>query len=94
MPQHTVGIAVLAAAALLAATPSADAGRRGRVVTVCSWYGNGCYSAPVRKAPMTHQMRLKHGTWIDCNGDCRQALREQTVDFWETQNDKALAITR
>jgi hypothetical protein len=36
-------------------------------------------------------MRLKGGTWIDCRGDCRETLREETVDFWETQNDKAIA---
>ena len=87
-------IALLAALALGTAPTSADAKSRarGKTVTACSWWGNGCYTAPVRKAPMTQKMRLKGGTWIDCNGDCRRSLREQTVDFWETQNEKALAI--
>lgn len=61
-------------------------------VTACSRYGNGCYTAPVRKGKFGPEMRLKNGTWIDCRGDCRQALREETVDFWETQNNKAMII--
>ena len=86
----TAFIAVSTAAAF---AHSAEAGkRRGPDVTVCSDYGNGCYRAPVRRGKWGHKMRLKHGTWIDCRGDCRQTLREETIDFWETQNDKALAI--
>lgn len=62
---------------------------KGGYVVACSRFGNGCYKAPVRKSAFGPQMRLKGGTWIDCRGDCRETLREETVDFWETQNDKA-----
>lgn len=58
-------------------------------VVACSRFGNGCYKAPVRNSAWGQEMRLKGGTWIDCRGDCRETLREETVDFWETQNDKA-----
>jgi hypothetical protein len=27
------------------------------------------------------------GTWIECRTDCRHALRQETVDFWETQRE-------
>jgi hypothetical protein len=29
------------------------------------------------------------GTWIPCKQDCRETLREETVDFWETINERA-----
>ena len=57
-------------------------------VTACSRYGNGCASAPVRTGRFGHELRLKGGTWIDCKSDCRQTLREETVDFWDTQREK------
>ena len=83
--------AALALLGALALPPAAQAHDRGGV-KACSNYGNGCYRAPVRRSKWGHEMRLKGGTWIDCRGDCRQTLREETIDFWETQNDKALAI--
>ena len=83
--------ATLALLGALALPPAAQARDRG-AVTACSNYGNGCYRAPVRRGKWGREMRLKGGTWIDCRGDCRQTLREETIDFWETQNDKALAI--
>lgn len=70
----------------------ADAGPRNGKVHVCSAHGNGCYSAPVRRSKWGYEMRLRGGTWIDCRGDCRQTLREETIDFWETQQQKAYAI--
>jgi hypothetical protein len=27
------------------------------------------------------------GTWIGCKGSCRDALRDETVDFWEIQRN-------
>lgn len=86
---------LLSLAGLTAALqPTSDAEARKRqngAVVACSRYGNGCYEAQVRPGRYGPQMRLKGGTWIDCRGDCREALREETVDFWETQNDKAMA---
>lgn len=59
------------------------------VVTACSKYSNGCYSAPLRETRLGPQMRLKGGTWVYCRGDCRDSLREDTIDFWETLRDSA-----
>lgn len=90
---HLALFAALVALSTLTLPQAADARDRGGV-TACSNYGNGCYHAPVRRSKWGHKMRLKGGTWIDCRGDCRRTLREETIDFWETQNDKALAIGR
>lgn len=90
---------MLAAAAglgvLIAATADADAQsrRRGEVVgyvTTCSIYGNGCTSAPVRRGRNGYEFRLPGGTWIECRRNCRNALREDSVDFWETQKENQL----
>lgn len=95
-PQRTAaGIALLLT---LGATPnespaSAADRKEPRAVTACSRYGNGCYQAPVRRTPTGFEMRLKGGTWIDCRGDCREALREETVDFWDEQSRKAVIVT-
>ena len=85
-------MAALAGAAAVEAAFADPGARKVSKVSVCSSYGNGCYSATVRRGRFGPEMRLKGGTWIDCRGDCRETLREETVDFWETQNDKALAI--
>jgi hypothetical protein len=36
----------------------------------------------------TEQVELPGGTWIDCNGDCRDTVRKATVDFWDEQRKK------
>jgi hypothetical protein len=72
----------------LAASAEAQAGKRkdraGGIVTACSTYGHGCISAPTRQGKWGPEMRLKGGTWIDCESDCRETLRVKTVDFWDT----------
>jgi hypothetical protein len=86
---------ILAAGASLAvmvsALGTADAQSRYRggqdYVTTCSTYGNGCTSAPVRRGRNGYEFRLPGGTWIECRRNCRNALREDTVDFWETQRE-------
>jgi hypothetical protein len=56
------------------------------IVTACSTYGHfECYKAPWRRGKFGPEMRLRGGTWIDCAGDCRDTLRQQTVDFWDEQ---------
>jgi hypothetical protein len=85
-------IALTIGAALASPPVAAKSATRAMSVKVCSSYGNGCYAAPIRDGRYGPEMRLHGGTWIDCRGDCREALREETVDFWETQNDKAQAI--
>lgn len=42
-------------------------------------------TAPVRRGRWGQEVRLPGGSWIDCKGDCRETLREETVDFWERQ---------
>ncbi len=81
------GLVVMAAASSAA---DAQSKRRGNVVgyvTTCSTYGNGCSSAPVRRGRHGYEIRLKGGTWVSCRRNCRNSLREETVDFWETQRE-------
>ena len=61
-----------------AATPSTSQ------VTGCSRHGHGCVTAAVRVARRGFEVRLPSGGWIACRGDCRDTLREETVDFWES----------
>lgn len=89
--------AVLVLPLFLAALWSSGAdAKRDRVpksVKACSHYGNGCLVAPVRKGRFGLEAQLKSGTWIHCRGDCDQAIREDVLDFWETQAEKALIVT-
>jgi hypothetical protein len=57
--------------------------RDAGTVTGCSRVGQGCVTAPVRQGRHGLEVRLPSGTWISCAGDCRDALRSETVDFWE-----------
>jgi hypothetical protein len=77
-----------ALAMALLASPASAQTKRG-LVTACSNYGNGCYTAPVRMGRLGPEMRLKGGTWIDCEGSCQDTLREKTVDFWETLRERS-----
>ncbi len=54
-------------------------------VTACSRYGSDCYTARAVQSRVGPKLVLRGGTVIDCIGDCRDTLREKTVDFWETQ---------
>lgn len=82
-----------AALAVVVATSSADAQSRRKSsedvgqVTTCSTYGNGCTTAPIRRGRNGYEFRLPGGTWVECRQSCRNALREETVDFWETQKE-------
>lgn len=87
--------AALGVAAVFSTMTGADAQSRNRrsddgaVVKACSIYGNGCTSAPVRRGSAGQELRLPGGTWVSCRMDCKTALREETVDFWETQRERA-----
>lgn len=78
-----------AGSALIALAAPADAQRRRTegVVRACSNYGNGCTSAPVRRARFGYEFRMPGGTWVSCRADCRNAIREDMLDFWETQRE-------
>jgi hypothetical protein len=34
------------------------------------------------------EVQLPRGTWIDCRGDCGQAIRSEHTEFWDHQNLK------
>ena len=94
MTSHILKFATVGVVALLA-VPAAMADRltareraAGRV-TACSTYGEGCYTGPVRQTRLGPQVRLKGGTWIDCEVDCRDTLRRATVDFWHDQRERS-----
>jgi hypothetical protein len=83
--------AALAAAPLMLAS-GADAGKAGRSgsVTACSHYARGCVTGATRRGRHQAQVRMPGGTWIDCKGDCRQTLREESVDFFDTLRDRVM----
>jgi hypothetical protein len=85
-----------AAAACLLGSAPADAGARrapgyapGYVVAQ-SDYGNGTVSGPVRRARFGYEVRLPGGNWVDCRLDCAEALRVESIDFWETHGPNGL----
>jgi hypothetical protein len=51
-------------------------------VTAHSHDGNGSIRAPYRATNVGYQVRLPHGTWIDCIRSCSDTLRVNTVDVW------------
>jgi hypothetical protein len=80
----SLSLGVLAASITAMATV-ADA-RPYAATTVCSRYTAGCVSAPIRAGRAGPEVRLPGGTWISCKRDCRQTLREESVDFWQTMD--------
>ncbi|HRD75159.1 MAG TPA: hypothetical protein PK264_04355 [Hyphomicrobiaceae bacterium] len=94
-------IMALAAASALALPADAEAQSRrgygpssGSTVYVCSRYGKGCVSGPVRPGRWGLEVRLPGGNWIDCKRDCRQTLREESIDFFETLNERSPSFRR
>jgi hypothetical protein len=86
----SAAVGAIAAAAIAApaeAQRKRDGGYDG-VVKTCSTYGNGCTSAPVRRAQFGYEFRMPHGTWVSCRADCKNAIREDMLDFWETQRER------
>ena len=93
--RFTAGLIVALAAltgSLLPAYDSAAQGRRaysGDYVVAESQWGHGSIRAPIRRGPNGLQVQLPRGTWIDCVRSCSQTLRQQTVDFWESNGPQA-----
>ncbi|HXF54948.1 MAG TPA: hypothetical protein VNK52_12560 [Hyphomicrobiaceae bacterium] len=59
------------------------------VTATSAYYGAArSISAPTRPSKWGREVRLPGGSWIDCAGDCRDKLRESTIDFWEEQNNR------
>lgn len=94
MPLRPILGATLAATMILGFMSPADAqsrrSSRGEgVVKACSIYGNGCTRAPIRRASNDYEFRLPGGTWVSCKQSCKDTLRRETVDFWETQRENS-----
>ena len=91
MKNKTVLAAAAGLAVVFSSVGQADAqsqrGERNGYVTTCSTYGNGCTQAPVRRGRNGYEFRLPGGTWVECRRNCENALREDSVDFWETQRE-------
>jgi uncharacterized membrane protein len=82
--RHT-GIAVsIALAAIAQVTPLVFNDASAETVTACSRYGKGCVTAPVRRSRYGSEVRFPGGSWIGCSGDCREKLRDESIDFWDT----------
>lgn len=95
MPMRIMLGVTLATTMILGVMSPADAQSRRSsrggegVVRACSIYGNGCTSAPVRRASNDYEFRLPGGTWVSCKQSCQDTLRRETVDFWETQRENS-----
>lgn len=87
MRRLTIGVAV--AASFAAPSLEAREPKSQSSVTACSRYGKGCVTGAVRPGRFDREVRLPGGSWIGCKRDCRETLREETVDFWETLRDRA-----
>ena len=92
---RTINVASFVLASLLMAALPGVAHSQSRrsvssaTVTACSQYGKGCVTGAVRQGRVEQEVRMPGGTWIGCKRDCRQTLREETVDFFETLRDRA-----
>lgn len=93
MALRTVFSTALVAATVVIMIGEAEAqsrrDRSGGVVTACSRYGNGCRTAPLRRAAYDYEYRLPNGTWMPCRQSCKDAFREDVIDYWETLNERA-----
>jgi len=88
-----VVLSMVAALVMIAAPGAADAQsaretREGRV-SACSTYGNGCVTVPIRRAQYDYELRMPSGSWVSCRMDCKSALREEVLDFWETLRERS-----
>lgn len=70
--------------AALQCAPGFVASASAESVTACSRFGKGCVTAPVRRTKQGLEVRFPGGTWIGCSGDCREKLRDEHLDFWDT----------
>jgi hypothetical protein len=89
--------ALLLGAAVLFAFPVSQTVHAGPVigrVTAHSDYGNGSATGAVRKSRYGYEVQLPSGFWEDCEGNCREALRRQHLDFWETINEEGPGVRR
>ena len=85
--------AIASLAFVILVLPQAEAQTRREArdgyVKTCSRYGHGCAGAPIRRGSYDFEFRMPGGTWVSCRQDCKEALREEVLDFWETQRERA-----
>ena len=88
----------LAGAGLAVAVLGAAAGAASALpdrVTAYSDYGNGSVTGAVRINRRGYpEVQLPSGTWIDCEGDCREALRRMQLDFWNILQEESGGMSR
>ncbi len=98
LSRTSASVLALAAIALFAQLPAAEAAKRARdngtIVTGCSRFGNGCVSGPTRQGQYEREVRLPGGTWYGCAGDCRDKLRAESVDFFDEHQRREGGISR
>ena len=98
--QMTLQLTLASALVVLAASSSADAQvlRRervgpkpypGSIVSAESRWGHGRVSGPVRQGRNGLEVRLPGGSWMECARSCRETLRMETVDYWESHGNHA-----
>lgn len=91
LPLATMATLLVAATGLASLTADAKPRRGGYdpgygYVTADSRYGGPSITAPVRYGPHGRlEVRLPGGTWIECGRSCRDTLRRETVDFWQSR---------
>lgn len=61
----------------------------GSVVYAESRWGHGRVSGPVRQGRNGLEVRLPRGSWMECARSCRETLRMETVDYWESHGNHA-----
>lgn len=84
MPIKTCALMLAAAATMLHSGVGDAKPRRNNqagIVTVCSEYGKGCVSGPIRQGQVEREVRLPGGSWIGCRLDCKQTLRDRATDW-------------
>jgi hypothetical protein len=82
-------VAGMAVTLLLPSAGNAKPAKSGGGVAVCSKYGKGCITGAVRRGRFDNEVRLPGGTWIGCKLDCKETLREESVDFFETLRERS-----
>lgn len=90
--RHFTFVAILLSLTAFGGTSSIAGGfssqRSNGFVTACSRYGSQtCYTALLQRGVHGKKLVLHRGTRIDCDRDCKNTLREATVDFWNTMRE-------
>ncbi len=89
MTKTSMIIGLATAAALSFALPAqAVEGRMGGVTTCSKTNSSKCVKGAVQNYNLGQKVQLPGGTWVDCAGDCKNKLREKTVDFWYEQMNR------